>query len=1407
MSRQKPSSPPGRPPAGCTIIFRNYLSHARILMESFARHVPGGRFYLLVVDGLPPGVTLPAGVRLIQPDDLKLPAFGEMCFKYDVTELATAVKPSLLKLLLNRFREDRVAYFDPDILILRPLDEMWQMLETSRIVLTPHLLEPLPLDGLKPSEQDILLSGAYNLGFVAVRRGPETQKFLGWWEERLRDHCRIDHAKGLFTDQRWIDFVPGYFSSVAILRDPTYNVAYWNLHARQLTKRGHQYLVNGRPVAFFHFSGFSPLKPDILSKHQTRITIKRGSALAKMLDGYVDLQMQAGYATTSLWASDWNQFSNGHRLHSLLKKLYLDLDKKTQAHFRNPLDASGPDSFLNWAIRPPSSQSRMSPFLKTLYQARKDVATKFPKVPGPDEAEFLEWAVSRGALEMGYNPDWVARKKITSVKTIAAPKPPKQAVVIEMPYAQMTDQIRKAAQILPPRAKGIVISKGDPRLLQLKGRPAGHFPQAADGSYSGYYPKDDADAIAQLEALRAQGNQFLLIPKTAFWWLEHYTGFFLHLQKNYRVTLLRKNCCVIFGLNAPALKTRRPQLATQLNLKSHAPVSADSSPPPLSGPGINVAGYLASEKGVGEGVRSDIRALEAAKIPYVLNNFSDSGSANIDSSFTRFSKENPHRVNLIHVNADQVPHFVRHQSPSYFKDRYNIGFWAWELAQIPPEWLPSFQWLDEVWVPSQFNLDTISRVSPVPVVRMPHCIPARKPARRLDRAHFGLPKKQFIFLFLFDFHSFLERKNPLGLIRAFRRAFRRQDNAMLIIKGSHAEDCPAELAALQKAAEGANVQFFNAILKREEVTALMGLADCYVSLHRSEGFGLTLAEAMQLGKPVIGTAYSGNMDFMNSSNSFLVNHRMIEIQQDHGCYKKGYWWADPDLEHASQQMRRVYEDRPLARKIGQQAAEDIHTQFSPEAVGRLIQQRLERVSASAPRKAAHTAAPEQQPAETESPEKTQYRQLIRKIHDLSCTVLPQESRVIVISKGDDALIRLPGRCGQHFPQTAGGYYAGHYPADSATAIQHLEDLKAAGGQFLLVPVTALWWLKHYRDFRKHLEDKYSLVLDQPNLCLIYSLQPKMPPPALAEPKAASIAPTHPDITRPEKTGCLPAGLMPSPIIMFGAPRSGTTYVQHILEQHRELLVTNETRVFAWLHQSFQVLPHNQDFLMAYREEFLQHLESAYPALIRDFYLKIKPHARWWGDKNPLYADPINQGCLETIARLFPGAKFIHIVRDGRDVVTSMMRRRTPEGVAWYDFPSAHKTWNEHVTRSTAFGRTLPPENYFELRYEDLIADDVGMARKLFNFLEVPMIDKVLAFCRSQQEQRTPLSTPTRDLTDVFQSDWHRLLDVTKQRQSLELLGENLIAYGYETVKSLAAKIRKTTRPNRRNLPLAAQRRP
>jgi Glycosyl transferases group 1 len=356
--------------------------------------------------------------------------------------------------------------------------------------------------------------------------------------------------------------------------------------------------------------------------------------------------------------------------------------------------------------------------------------------------------------------------------------------------------------------------------------------------------------------------------------------------------------------------------------------------------GINIVGYIRSEKGVGEGLRSNVRALKAADVPYVLIDFEDTGSANVEEIGQEITNQDRFPVNLINVNADQVPYFAQ-RKPDLLDNHYNIGFWNWEVSDFPPEWRSSFDYLDEVWVPSSFTQKNIAAVSPIPVHRVPYTIdPEIEPPPHWTRKNFGFSQRQFVFLFIFDFLSFAERKNPAGTIAAFKRAFGSRKDVLLFIKGSHAEAAGPLFRRLQQEAAGASIVFSNEILSRDAIHGLISSCDCFVSLHRAEGFGFTLAEAMNLAKPVIATSYSSNMDFMDEQSSFLVPYKLIEIERHHGPYKKGYVWADPDLDHAAALMQQIVAERDAAARVALAGQRLVRERLHPRVSGEIIRKRL-----------------------------------------------------------------------------------------------------------------------------------------------------------------------------------------------------------------------------------------------------------------------------------------------------------------------------------------------------------------------------------------------------------------------------------------------------------------------------------
>jgi len=275
---------------------------------------------------------------------------------------------------------------------------------------------------------------------------------------------------------------------------------------------------------------------------------------------------------------------------------------------------------------------------------------------------------------------------------------------------------------------------------------------------------------------------------------------------------------------------------------------------------------------------------------------------------------------------------------------YRIAYWNWELESIPAEWIELAPLLDEIWSPTEFVAQAMRSRMPPPVFKIEPGVEVG-PIESVARGSLGIPDDHYVFLFMFDMYSEIERKNPLAVIRAFRAAFSPQEKATLVIKTSRGRADREGLERLQTAARENGVILIDQVVSRARAYGFLEMCDCFVSLHRSEGFGLGLAEAMLLGKPAIATNYSGNLSFMDAGNSLLVDYQLTEIARSGPIYAKGYVWADPSLEHAAACMRQVYDDRPAAVAMGARAKAELEVHLSLKAAGQRMVERLRQIAA------------------------------------------------------------------------------------------------------------------------------------------------------------------------------------------------------------------------------------------------------------------------------------------------------------------------------------------------------------------------------------------------------------------------------------------------------------------------------
>lgn len=311
--------------AACTIVSKNYLAYAKVLSESFSLQHPDVPFYVLIVDRKGEHETEEMESRYfkaVHVEDLGIPEFKKVSFKYNVLELNTNVKPTFLKWIARQGHE-KIIYLDPDIYVYRQLHEVYDALSDSDITITPHILTPVN-DGCRPDDAEFLKNGIFNLGFVAVAARGDGLKFLDWWEARCLDNAYNEPRSGIFVDQKWVNLVPCLFERYKILRSPGYNMAYWNLHERTLssTVDGQCRVNEIHPLVFFHFSGLALMDSEQISKHQNRFKLPDRPDLRELFESYRNKLIQAGHLNLSKIPYSFGQFDNGITVNDLVRRVY-----------------------------------------------------------------------------------------------------------------------------------------------------------------------------------------------------------------------------------------------------------------------------------------------------------------------------------------------------------------------------------------------------------------------------------------------------------------------------------------------------------------------------------------------------------------------------------------------------------------------------------------------------------------------------------------------------------------------------------------------------------------------------------------------------------------------------------------------------------------------------------------------------------------------------------------------------------------------------------------------------------------------------------------------------------------------------------------------------------------------------
>ena len=361
-------------------------------------------------------------------------------------------------------------------------------------------------------------------------------------------------------------------------------------------------------------------------------------------------------------------------------------------------------------------------------------------------------------------------------------------------------------------------------------------------------------------------------------------------------------------------------------------------------PGVNLYGFFKAENGLAQGVKMYACALQKAGIPHVLLNtdFLDWLPQNDTTFDDQLKKHNEYAINVVHINPDQWQEAVGMFPRKQFDGHYNIGVFLWELETIPDHWLPILEYVNEVWTPSEFVAKAIRKETKKPVTVIPYGI-STPYDEKVTRTSFGIEEEDFTVLMMYDSNSYASRKNPGAALRAFREAFgEHPEHIKLIIKINHPKEEDISFVR-ENTGDMDSVIMITERMDKQRLNSLIRLCDVYISLHRSEGFGLVMAEAMNLGVPVVATNWSSNVEFMSDQVACMVDYTLIPVEEAYQFDNGAQRWADPDIHQAAEYLKQLKDNPIWRKKIGLAGQSWIQDRLSVERSGDMIQQRVSEI--------------------------------------------------------------------------------------------------------------------------------------------------------------------------------------------------------------------------------------------------------------------------------------------------------------------------------------------------------------------------------------------------------------------------------------------------------------------------------
>jgi glycosyltransferase involved in cell wall biosynthesis len=931
---------------------------------------------------------------------LGIAGLDNMRLWYSPHEFAAALKPSAFRALCQAgFAE--LCFLAPD----RPppdLRSVFAALARHSLVVTPRLSAPDPLG--VAAELKLLLTGIYDLGFLAVRRDPDSAALLHWWEQRCFLHCRDHPAAGMYLDQRWLDLAPGLVAKTAVLRgvlpgaappaEPVHAsfpngriiepaMRHWLLRAIDEGRLDPHARLNIDAAFFDQPDETAEARGITLTRLMYQMWLDRPE-LAQLfdihtpsgLDAYVDwvLRGDADISAASLAAAT-NLFEP--------KPVQPDDAPPWPSVSRDAWNgpASQVDSWLGGDVTAPfGSVNRLLPRQVALqWELRADLQAAYNLAGLESFNDFIGWALTSACAENVVDAALFSADFAAQLAQSAPARPDEvpitaamlatRAVPLRRDYlngwerfpAERRGRLAHAlwAAFVAPRQFGwpasisaplrryfdgesdmicgrFRFSRGALALLELRDDLRRAFPLADAASRWRFLHWLTVEGLRELElsldAFDPRLRRFLAGPSTTL------PGDSVAIEMAYRA---REDLQAVFDITTPSGRLALHGWAEQHFLPTYAtaPLGAVALHTPARAPRfarharIGLTGHWGEVSGRGEDLRATALALDAIGFTDYLVIDRDS-LAVIQPDGTEVAAEDAVHVavNIVHMNADTALDdwwLLRRRGVTAER---SIGFWAWELETLPRAWRHAFSFYDEIWAATEFARIAFAAVAlrPVTLMRMAVSIAAQKPAKR--RAG-GVTS----FLVLFDFRSFFHRKNPQAAIAAFLQAFPTgREKVRLVIKTQGAEPGSPDWRALQAACTDPRIELLSVTLPRAELLALIAGCDALVSLHRAEGFGRVLAEAMLLGKPVITTSYSGPADFIDADSACPVGFSLRPVKRDEYPGVEGQSWAEPDIADAARWMQCVHTRPAEAAAIGARGRAAVQRLYAPELVGHAV---------------------------------------------------------------------------------------------------------------------------------------------------------------------------------------------------------------------------------------------------------------------------------------------------------------------------------------------------------------------------------------------------------------------------------------------------------------------------------------